>query len=159
MKKEKKSKHPFMYAQEGAGFKVVVFATSKRAADKYVKNQAISVHAYRGLKFVGKGEPSQSDQGSWAATVVEDVEVLRQRGYVAEERRSVAAFQRATAELEKKCGEAYMAAAKLKSMFDDMEEIPSEFQGIYNRTMKIMDRLGNAKQDAYQSKMETRRLK
>lgn len=68
-------------------------------------------------------------------------------------------FQIAAADVTKKCGEAYMAAVKLKGMFDEMEEIPKVFQKIYDRTMKVMGNAGDAKQEAYQSQMELRRFK
>jgi len=67
-------------------------------------------------------------------------------------------FRRVSAGVTKACGEAYMAALKLKGMFDQMEEIPGAYQKIYERTMKVMGMAGDAKQDAYQSEMEIRRI-
>ena len=67
-------------------------------------------------------------------------------------------FRLVSAGVTKACGEAYMAALKLKGMFDQMEEIPKPYQKIYHRTMKVMDMAGDAKQEAYQSEMEIRRI-
>lgn len=68
-------------------------------------------------------------------------------------------FQVASANVTEACGNAYMAALKLKGMFDQMEEIPQYLHGIYSRTMKVMGMAGDAKQEAYQSQMELRRMR
>ena len=57
----------FMFVQEGGGhFKVVVLARNLRLARKYVKNQAISVIAYRTLKYIGEGSPSINQRTGFA---------------------------------------------------------------------------------------------
>jgi len=68
-------------------------------------------------------------------------------------------FLIAAGEVTRECGRAYMAAVKLKGMFDEMEEIPKSFHKIYERTMKVMGMAGDAKKEAYQSQMELRRYK
>lgn len=85
---------------------------------------------------------------------------LRNREYLEEAKiNRLSDFQIAASEVTKKCGEAYMAAVKLKGMFDQMEEIPKDLREIYHRTMKVMGKAGDAKQDAYQSQMELRRIR
>jgi hypothetical protein len=71
---------------------------------------------------------------------------------------SLSDFRRASAEVTRKIGEAFNAAVALKGMFDRWEDVSSQ-RRIYDRNSKIMGQLGSAKQQAYQSEMELRRLK
>jgi len=84
---------------------------------------------------------------------------LRQRRYEEGRVNTPAHFQVASSEVNKKIGEAYNSALKLKGMFDQMEEIPNTLRKIYNRNMKAMDLLRKAKDEAYQSQMEFRRIR
>jgi len=59
---------PYQFAQETGHFKLVVFAKSKKAAQQYVKNQAMSSLSHRALKFVGEGQPANPE--SWVAATV-----------------------------------------------------------------------------------------
>lgn len=72
---------------------------------------------------------------------------------------TLADFQRSTAELTRRIGEAYNEAVHLKGMMDQMEEVTPSLKKTYARAMKIMDLLRSAKKDAYQSEMELRRLR
>jgi hypothetical protein len=61
----------FLFAQShrtGRGFKLAVHAKSLPAARRYVKNESLSVVAYRTLKYLGEGPPS--DPENWCATIV-----------------------------------------------------------------------------------------
>lgn len=65
----------------------------------------------------------------------------------------------AAGQVEQMCGKAYNKALSFKGEFDMMEEIPASFRRMYTRNMQVMDRLRNARQDAYQTTMELRRLR
>lgn len=49
-------------------FKLVVHARTRRAAQQYVRDQALSSIPHRGLKYDGEGHPSHPDR--WTAAVV-----------------------------------------------------------------------------------------
>jgi len=72
---------------------------------------------------------------------------------------TLAHFQVTSSEVTRKIGEAYMRAHKLKAMFDQMEEIPNTFHKIYDRNLKAIDLISKAKDEAYQSQMELRRIR
>lgn len=72
---------------------------------------------------------------------------------------TLADFQRSTAELTRRIGEAYNEALHLKGMMDQMEEVTPSLKKTYTRAMKILDHLRSAKKDAYQSEMELKRLR
>lgn len=63
------------------------------------------------------------------------------------------------AEVTRKIGEAYNAAVAFKGLIDQMEHIPPSLRRSYDRSLKVMSALGQAKDGAYQSQMELRRLR
>lgn len=72
---------------------------------------------------------------------------------------SLADYQRATADLTRQIGLAYNGVIGLKGMMDKMEEVTPSLKKTYDRMMKIMPLLGDAKKMAYQSEMEMKRLR
>lgn len=61
------------------------------------------------------------------------------------------------AEADGKMTEAYLALHSFKAGLDDMHEIPAYLQPLYKQVMKALDKLTDAKAEAYQLSMMTRR--
>jgi len=74
-------------------------------------------------------------------------------------RASVGDARGQASEVTRRIGEAFLEATTLKGDFDAMDEIPTSARKIYDRTLKVMDLLGKAKKEAYQTEMELRRGK
>ena len=90
--------------------------------------------------------------------LIERLESAAERLEAAPVGNSPAAFQVAASSLTRKVGEAYTAAVSLKLMYDKWHELPPEHKKIYKRTMSVIDQMGRAKDDAYQSQMELKRI-
>lgn len=68
-------------------------------------------------------------------------------------------FQRESANLTRAVGEAVNQAIKLKGMWDRFEEIPTKQKKMYDRTGKVMIKLGEIKNEAGQTQMELKKYK